>query len=499
MMDNTYGNKSKEGESIKENSSDEKELFQTCFSKIIFFFVIVFVINLIITYFLKKSADRKLAEYEHQQEIKSYINIFPKINDLESTTNKKDFFESKTLSINEQNVTNFYIHYIRPLTVEEEEKYNQILYKNILYDDYPNEKKLGQLSVYDFYRLVNKKNLIQINKINPFPEPKISIIIPVTSTKPNLIRSFNSIQTQTFKDIEIIISDDCSENNEDLFKYLLQNEPRLRIFTHTKKMGLWRTRMDGFLYSKGKYILHFDPGDILSDNFVLEDMFRFVTKYNLDTVRFSFSKITSENIEDKLENMKIYPTRHLKIIYGRPDYNPREDGYGTICNRLVRANVITKGFDLVDIDLLNANKNIWEDKWWNELIDRVSFSNLIVNKLGYISFLDRNTITEENIKSTYEKDRTIREFIYNWYLDYELLPKDIPKNETMDTLRNYSQVNNTYNGVPINLGYVSTYFGAYRHFLNILFKDPFIPDEEKNLIKILYNKVPKTKNKMKKN
>ena len=126
-------------------------------------------------------------------------------------------------------------------------------------------------------------------------------------------------------------------------------------------MGLWRTRMDGFLYSKGKYILHFDPGDILSDNFVLEDMFRFVTKYNLGTVRFSFSKITSENIEDELEKMKIYPTRHLKIIYGRPDYNPREDGYGTICNRLVRANVITKGFDLVDIDLLNAYKNIWED------------------------------------------------------------------------------------------------------------------------------------------
>ena len=131
-----------------------------------------------------------------------------------------------------------------------------------------------------------------------------------------------------------------------------------------------------------------------------------------------------------------------------------------------------------------------------ELIDRVSFSNLIVNKLGYISFLDRNTITEEHIKSAYEKDRTIREFIYDWYLDYELLPKDIPKNETMDTLRNYSQVNNTYNGVPINLGYVNTYFGAYRHFLNILFKDPFIPDEEKNLIKILYNN--KTKNKMKK-
>ena len=196
--------------------------------------------------------------------------------------------------------------------------------------------------------------------------------------------------------------------------------------------------------------------------------------------------------------MFIYPTKHLKIIYGRPDYNPREYGYGTIFNRLVRANVITKGFDLIDIGLLNGHKDIWEEKWWNELIDRVSFSNLILNKLGYINFFDRNAITEENIKNPVEKDRIIREFIYNWYLDYELLPKDISKNETMDTLRNYSQPNNTYNDIPINLAYVNTYFGAYRHFLNILFKDPFIPDEEKKLIKILYNKVPKTKNKMKK-
>ena len=63
----------------------------------------------------------------------------------------------------------------------------------------------------------------------------------------------------------------------------------------------------------------------------------------------------------------------------------------------------------------------------------------------------------------------------------------------MDKLRNFNQINNTYNGVSININYVNTYFGAYTHFVYILFKDPFIPDEEKDLIKILYNKVPKRK------
>lgn len=500
MIEKIYGNRTKGYESLNENENEyvPKDIFSTSFSKCMFFFVIIFILNLIITLYLKISKEKKLAELQYQEEIKKYIDIFPKINNLESTTNIKEFFNSKMLSINERNVTNDYIHFLRPINEKEEEQYKQIIYKNILYNDYPNEKKNGQISVKDFYNYVNNEKLVTTEKIKYFDKPKISIIIPVTTTKPNLIRTLNSIQSQTFKDIEIIISDDCSYNNENLYKYLYENEPRLRIFSHSKKMGLWRTRMDGFLYSKGKYILHFDPGDILSDNFVLEDMFKYVSKYNLDTVRFSFSKITSQNVKDEIEKMKIYPTRHLKIIYGRPDYDPREYGYGTIWNRLVRANVITKGFDLVEIDILNAYKDIWEDKWWNELIDRASFSNLIVNKLGYVNFLERNTITQEHIKDNVEKDRTIREFIYDWYFDYELLPKDISKNDTMNLLRNYSQVNNTYKGVPINLNYVNTYFGAYRHFLNILFKDPFIPDEEKTLIKILYNKVPKTKNKMKK-
>ena len=480
---------------IKCNYNQDYEFNLFSFSKIFIFFVVIFAIHVIINLFLLIFKTDKTFELQQKKKFKFFRDIFPKINSGNQINNIKDLFNNRKLRINENNITNEYIQFIRPIDQKEEDKYNQILYKNILYDDFPNTKKNGQMNVNDFFNLVNKDKLVNINKINAFDEPKISIIIPVTTSKHNLIRSFNSIQSQTLKEIEIIISDDFTEDNEDLFKYLLENEPRLRIFSHTKKMGLWRTRIDGFLYSKGKYILHFDPGDVLADNFVLEDAYRFVNQYNLDTIRFSFSRISSQNFSggQELENMRIYPTKHLKILYGRPDYDVQELGYGNIWNRLVRANVMTKGFNLIEIDLLNAYKDIWEDNWWNDLINRASFSNLIINKLGYISFNDRNIINDLRIKDDIEKDKTIREFIYCWYFDYELIPKNSNKTLIMDKLRAYSQNNNTYNNVPINLDYVKTYFPAYRHFLYILFKDPFIPDEEKNLIKILYNKVPKNK------
>jgi glycosyltransferase involved in cell wall biosynthesis len=497
-----YRKKIKDYEYIKENSDndlDENNILSNKCSKIIIFFVVIFVLNFIIILYFKMSKSDNLSEIKLKEDINYFNEIFPKINNIDTSVdifNIKEMFKSRKIYINEKNITNEYIHFLRPINPKEEEQYNQILYKNVLYDEYPNTKKQGQMNVNDFFNSVNKDKLIQSQKIEESNEPKISIVIPLTTQKPNLIRSFNSIQSQTFKDLEIIIVDDNTENNGELLQYLFENEPRLRIVTHSKKMGLWRTRMDGFLYSKGKYILHFDPGDILSDNFVLEDAFNFVTKYNLDTIRFSFSRLNMEKFSlDQLEDMLIYPTRHLKIIYGRPDYDVHEYGYGTIWNRLVRANIITKGFDLIGIDLLNAYKDIWEDIWWNDLIDRVSFSNLIVNKLGYINFYDRNAITNDSIKDNAGKDKTIREFIYSWYFDYELLPRDANKTIIMDKLRLYSQQNNTYNDLPINLDFLNTYFGAYRHFLYILFKDPFIPDEEKKLIKILYNKVPKNKNK----
>ena len=41
-------------------------------------------------------------------------------------------------------------------------------------------------------------------------------------------------------------------------------------------MGSWRSRLDVILYSKAKYILLFDAGDIYEDNYVLEDSYNII-------------------------------------------------------------------------------------------------------------------------------------------------------------------------------------------------------------------------------
>ena len=62
-------------------------------------------------------------------------------------------------------------------------------------------------------------------------------------------------------------------------------------------MGVWRTRLDGFLYSRGKYIIHFDAGDLYADPYVLEDAYGLIEKYKLDSVKIMFTLIVQFHLK----------------------------------------------------------------------------------------------------------------------------------------------------------------------------------------------------------
>ena len=116
--------------------------------------------------------------------------------------------------------------------------------------------------------------------------------------------------------MEIIIVNDCStDNSKKYFDYLFETDSRIRIFNHLQNMGLWRSRIDGFLYSRGKYIINFDPGDIYEDNYVLEDYFNLIENYNIDSVRFLWRYIYDyNNISNSNIPFNAFPKIN-KIVY----------------------------------------------------------------------------------------------------------------------------------------------------------------------------------------
>lgn len=100
---------------------------------------------------------------------------------------------------------------------------------------------------------------------------KCSIIMPLYNGAKYIKKSLNSIMNQTYKNIEIIIIDDCSTDNsiEIVEKIKLENpNVDIKIFKNKTNQGLIKNRNKGASLAQGEYIMSFDYDDLLSPNHI---------------------------------------------------------------------------------------------------------------------------------------------------------------------------------------------------------------------------------------
>ena len=417
----------------------------------------------------------------------NFNDIFPKLNlnDYKIIENKQQLFESREIYITDANLTNEYIRYIRPKIQKDEEKFEHKFYNDVEHhDDYLFELN-DELNLKDYYELCNATVLFQTNINDIENYPLISVILPSYNKYNEILKTVRSIQNQSFKNLEIIIVDDGStDKSKEIFEYLLKTDSRIRVFYHLKNMGVWRSRLDGFLYSRGRYIIHLDIGDFLSNNMILEISNNLIKKYNLDSIRFSFKCTEYENSNTWINYFK---RKDTKIVLGPKPYDTLLYDYGTIWNRLIRANIVTESLDLVDEYILNAYKNLWEDRWWNVLTNYKSKNYLMINKVGYFYIKNKG---EGHLKldGDYNKEKVIKEFIYFWLFDLELLSKEDNKKSIIKFLYQYNQKRNKYHGEKINLSFLKNKFPVYTHLLNLLINDPYVSDDDKIFLNELFEK-----------
>ena len=463
--------------------------------------IIIISIFIIITNSKKKFNDSDFVPEIYISPInKNFSELLPRINisDEDYVPTLKEIFSSRELYINEKNLTNEYIRFIRPIDENDEEIYQKELYPNLEFNELFKITRNDQYDVRDFYEICKNGRLIDNHIYEASDKPLVSFVLPSFNKENDLIKTVRSIQNQSFKNIEIIIMNDCSTDNSfSIFEYLLQTDPRIRVFHHLKNMGCWRSRLDGFLYSRGKYVQHFDTGDIFVDNYVVEDIYNYAVKYTLDSVRFSFQWVSFNNVSS--DNFrKVFRKEYTKIKYGRTDYRLGIFGFGTIWNRLTRANVFSKGLDLVDEYVLNAYKNLWEDAWWNKLANLISFSTLVVNRVGYCyfpSFMGEGML---KVGSRKRQEKAIREFIYFWLFDYQALPKNDSKKVIIDEMRRFTDPENRVRGKIVLISYLKTEFPIYEHLLNTLLDDIYIEKDDKIFIHELLTNYTELKNTIKK-
>lgn len=108
-----------------------------------------------------------------EKEYQKFIAILPKLNN-ETISNLTTIFQGRELFINGNNLTNEYIHFIRPLG---EESKNSKKYENITPYEFINSSRKNQYNKTEFYNLCNEEKLIDSQKFEYSNNPLISIIV----------------------------------------------------------------------------------------------------------------------------------------------------------------------------------------------------------------------------------------------------------------------------------------------------------------------------------
>ena len=112
----------------------------------------------------------------------------------------------------------------------------------------------------------------------------VSVIMSVYNAENTIANSIESILSQTYKNIEILIMDDASTDGtlDILEKYALENT-NLKIFKNLSNLGLTKSLNKLIYFSNGEYIARQDADDI-SFKKRLEIQIIFLKKNNLDAV-----------------------------------------------------------------------------------------------------------------------------------------------------------------------------------------------------------------------
>ena len=183
----------------------------------------------------------------------------------------------------------------------------------------------------------------------------VSIIVPVYNSSSFLEKCIDSLISQTYKDIEIILFDDGSRDNSfDICKTYAVKDSRLKIFSRENK-GVSQTRLDAFHNSNGEYITFVDADDYVEDNYV-SLMVEHLERENVDVVSSQHNNVMGtqkekdiRNIQGRFDREGIDNFLKTKYLY---DSTTQKTGITVyLCTKLIKREFVEK--------ILNTSLGFW--------------------------------------------------------------------------------------------------------------------------------------------
>ena len=329
-----------------------------------------------------------------------------------------------------------------------------------------------------YLKLSNEKNLINIKEFENINSPNISIITPVYNKESTIIRYLNSIQKQSFEDLEIILIDDkSSDNSLNIIEEIKKIDKRIILIKNKERKGTLISKNLGVFKSKGEYLLFVDPDDLLTENLI--HIYTIAKNNNFDLIRFNIytgkKSLNMPGISYYLESKKIQkPYLYFYLFYGFGKLL-QLDFYLT--NKLIKRNLFINALNNINEYYLKQFMIDCEDGLVNFMLYKLSESLFFIKNIGYYYIVTNESITFN--KENFQK-RLRSNFLYLKYLYENTKNNNIEKKMAVfvfsDIFRNHPDMINIFSKLPHG-------YKFYLNTINKYLKNEFIPLKTKKVLK----------------
>lgn len=131
--------------------------------------------------------------------------------------------------------------------------------------------------------------------MNEMNQPMVSVVMPVYNAARFLKQAIDSVLSQTYQNIELILVDDCStDDSMQIMRDYSNKDARIKLFCSRINQGVAKSRNIGVQAAKGEYIALLDSDD-LWEKTKLEKQIKSMTESNAAISYCSVNLIDEHN------------------------------------------------------------------------------------------------------------------------------------------------------------------------------------------------------------
>ena len=257
--------------------------------------------------------------------------------------------------------------------------------------------------------------------------PKLSIIIPFNNGKMYLDNCLKHISNIEFKDYEIILIDDFSEDDSEK---IAKKYPKIRYFyTRKKTIGVGAARNLGIEKANGEYIMFLDVDDTIEKG-LLKKLEKNMEQ-QIEIIKYKMKIISNKEINN---NIKFEEGPSFDILTGKEAFNKlcfKDDYLDSPCLYLIKRSIFER-------TRLKFEKNVYhEDFGLIPLLIINAKSVVSTDVYGYNYFQSYNSIMRNNNYSKSKKKVEDKLFLYD-KLNEKLNSMNLDKTTKLNLIEYYT-------------------------------------------------------------